>query len=109
MAGGEQRIPDDPAEQRRKLEGHFGQELKLEVMRGGKRVGLPKDLQGLDRALAKRMQSDFVLPLRRVKVSELRGQFEQLTQAVFAHADGDFLLWQLKERLAEFKAKHRLT
>ena len=109
MEGSEQDIPEDPAEMRRQVEAQAGLEMKLTVKRNGELVPLPEDLRGLEQALAKRLQGGFVVALRRRKLAELRTQFEQLTEAMFVHADGDFLLWQLKERLTEFKAKHRLT
>jgi hypothetical protein len=36
----------------------------------------------------------------------LREDFERLTQALFVHPDGDFLLWQLRASLAEFEDAH---
>jgi transcriptional regulator with XRE-family HTH domain len=109
LAGGERRIPEDPLKQRRQMEDSATQEMSVEVLRDGKSVPLPKGLQGLERSIIKRMQADARLNLRRSKVAELRRGFEVLTQAVFEHRDGDFLLWQLKEQLAEFGDKHGLT
>jgi hypothetical protein len=42
-------------------------------------------------------------------VAELKQEFEVLIKAVFLHKDGDFLVWQLKERLAEFRSKSGLA
>lgn len=108
LAGGQVSIPDDPAKQRRRLADSVTQELRLEITREGRRVALPKSLQAVEGGLIKRLQGDLGRSMRRGKVAELRREFEGLTQAVWEHQDGDFLLWQLKELLAEFRQTHGL-
>jgi transcriptional regulator with XRE-family HTH domain len=109
LAGGKRPLPDDPVKLRRQAESAMAQELTLEVRRKGRKVPLPKGLRGLERSIVKRMQTDQRRAMRRGKVAELKEEFEALIKAVFQHKDGDFLVWQLKERLAEFRSQSGLA
>ena len=64
------------------------------------------ELRGCERGIVKRLQGQNLRALRRDKVRALREDFERLTQALFVHPDGDFLLWQLRASLAEFEDAH---
>ena len=109
LSGGKQRLPMDEAKARRQLEGAVAVEMTLEVKRDGRKLRWPKELQGHERAIGKRLQQDMGGVYRRGKVGQLREQFERLTQAAFEHPDGDFLLWQLREQLEAFDQRLKGT